>query len=131
MTVSTPEQHEQRASHDASEGKHNVCQGRLAALADAAVSEKLGALPGWQLLDMRLNRAFQCTNFDQSIDFMNRVASIANDINHHPDIAVLDKRSVRVTAWTRKLGYLTDIDFDLAASVEAMYATEFADRPAR
>lgn len=39
MTVSTPEQHEQRASHDASEGKHNVCQGRLAALADAAVSE--------------------------------------------------------------------------------------------
>lgn len=74
---------------------------------------------------------FQCTNFDQSIDFMNRVASIANDINHHPDIAVLDKRSVRVTAWTRKLGYLTDIDFDLAASVEAMYATEFADRPAR
>lgn len=47
---------------------------------------------------------------------MNRVASIANDINHHPDIAVLDKRSVRVTAWTRKLGYLTDIDFDLAAS---------------
>lgn len=59
------------------------------------------------------------------------VASIANDINHHPDIAVLDKRSVRVTAWTRKLGYLTDIDFDLAASVEAMYATEFADRPAR
>lgn len=104
---------------------------RLAALADAAVSEKLGALPGWQLLDMRLSRAFQCTNFDQSIDFMNRVASIANDINHHPDIAVLDKRSVRVTAWTRKLGYLTDIDFDLAASVEAMYATEFADRPAR
>lgn len=89
------------------------------------------ALPGWQLLDMRLSRAFQCTNFDQSIDFMNRVASIANDINHHPDIAVLDKRSVRVTAWTRKLGYLTDIDFDLAASVEAMYATEFADRPAR
>lgn len=78
MTVSTPEQHEQRASHDASEGKHNVCQGRLAALADAAVSEKLGALPGWQLLDMRLSRAFQCTNFDQSIDFMNRVASIAN-----------------------------------------------------
>lgn len=131
MTVSTPEQHEQRASHDASEGKHNVCQGRLAALADAAVSEKLGALPGWQLLDMRLSRAFQCTHFDQSIDFMNRVASIANDINHHPDIAVLDKRSVRVTAWTRKLGYLTDIDFDLAASVEAMYATEFADRPAR
>lgn len=105
--------------------------GRLAALADAAVSEKLGALPGWQLLDMRLSRAFQGTNFDQSIDFMNRVASIANDINHHPDIAVLDKRSVRVTAWTRKLGYLTDIDFDLAASVEAMYATEFADRPAR
>lgn len=38
---------------------------------------------------------------------------------------------MRVTAWTRKLGYLTDIDFDLAASVEAMYATEFADRPAR
>lgn len=53
MTVSTPEQHEQRASHDASEGKHNVCQGRLAALADAAVSEKLGALPGWQSLTQR------------------------------------------------------------------------------
>lgn len=67
MTVSTPEQHEQRASHDASEGKHNVCQGRLAALADAAVSEKLGALPGWQLLDMRLSRAFQCTNFDHPL----------------------------------------------------------------
>ncbi len=34
---------------------------------------------------------------------------------------------MRVTAWTRKLGYLTDGDFDLTASVEAMYATEFAD----
>ncbi len=112
MTVSTPSN--TSSEHPTMRPRESTTYVRgWRTLADATVSETRSTT--WLAASRHATQPrFQCTNLDQSIDFMNRVVSIANDINQHPDIAVLDKR-LRVTAWTRS-HYLTDIDFDLAAS---------------
>lgn len=82
---------------------HDVCCGRLSALTDRELSERLTALPGWELVDGKLRHTFGFGSFDQSMKFVAKIAAIADKFNHHPDICVHNKRSVRLTCWTRQM----------------------------
>ncbi|KAL34359.1 hypothetical protein T572_04060, partial [Mycobacterium tuberculosis UT0034] len=67
---------------------HDVCCGRLSALTDRELSERLTALPGWELVDGKLRHTFGFGSFDQSMKFVAKIAAIADKFNHHPDICV-------------------------------------------
>lgn len=70
---------------------HDVCCGRLSALTDRELSERLTALPGWELVDGKLRHTFGFGSFDQSMKFVAKIAAIADKFNHHPDICVHNK----------------------------------------
>ena len=68
----------------------------------------------WQERDGALERTFELPSFAAAIDFVNRIAEVADGENHHPDLTI-SYRKVTVRWWTHTAGGVTDRDRDLAA----------------
>jgi pterin-4a-carbinolamine dehydratase len=68
---------------------------------------------GWSEVDNALEREFRFNDFRAAIGFVERVAELAEDANHHPDIAIHYNR-VTLRWWTHTAGGVTDRDRELA-----------------
>lgn len=108
-----------------------TCAAAGCRLTDRELSERLTALPGWELVDGKLRHTFGFGSFDQSMKFVAKIAAIADKFNHHPDICVHNKRSVRLTCWTRQMHCLTRVDFDLAEAFSAVHDEQCSQQVAR
>ena len=49
------------------------------------VAERLATVPEWSMVDGHLHREFTYANFTEAWAFMNRVAPIAEQLDHHPN----------------------------------------------
>jgi len=65
-------------------------------------------------------RELKFDDFAAAIAFVDRVAELAEQANHHPDILVHGWNRVRLTLSTHSAGGLTDADFALAERVEGL-----------
>jgi 4a-hydroxytetrahydrobiopterin dehydratase len=91
--------------------------GDMSALSSAEVSSRLGALTGWRVENGELVRTFQFKDFVAAMQFVNRVADLAEQAGHHPDIDIRYNR-VRLGLVTHDAGGLTAKDFDLASKAD-------------
>jgi 4a-hydroxytetrahydrobiopterin dehydratase len=73
---------------------------------------RLKKIPEWELEKKHIERTFEFDDFSESIDFVNGVAEVAADEEHHPDIDIRYNK-VRLVL-THSRGGLTDLDFGLA-----------------
>jgi 4a-hydroxytetrahydrobiopterin dehydratase len=89
----------------------------MAALSDDEVKTRLSGLDGWELAGDAIEKQFQFEDFTGSVDFVNRITPIANEMNHHPDLAI-SWNKVTVTLSTHSEGGLTDNDFELARRID-------------
>ena len=89
----------------------------MSALSPAEVHSRIGSIPGWGVESGELVRVFQFRDFLASIAFVNRVAELAEEAGHHPDIDIRYNR-VRLALVTHDAGGITGKDFDLAAKVD-------------
>lgn len=95
------------------------CRGETPPLTGVEISRLGEEVPGWEVTgDHKLVRTFRGPDFVSAIDFVNRVAAIAEEEDHHPDIAV-SYRDVTFTIWTHVIGDLSENDFILAAKIDA------------
>jgi 4a-hydroxytetrahydrobiopterin dehydratase len=78
------------------------------------VEERLGSLPGWHMQDGELTRTFKFQDFVAALAFVNRVAVLAEQAGHHPDMDIRYNQ-VRLGLVTHDAGGITASDFDLAA----------------
>ncbi len=70
--------------------------------------------PGWRIVDdHHLEKEYTFPNFVDALAFVNRVAAIAEELGHHPDI-YLTWGKVRIQTWTHDANGLTGKDFELA-----------------
>jgi 4a-hydroxytetrahydrobiopterin dehydratase len=102
--------------------KHCVpCRGGIPPLAEEEARKLLAGTPEWTLEESgtRLVRRFEFEDFKKAIEFVNRVAEIAEAEGHHPDIAI-HWNKVDLTLWTHKIGGLHENDFILAAKVDKL-----------
>ncbi|HEV2980799.1 MAG TPA: 4a-hydroxytetrahydrobiopterin dehydratase [Solirubrobacteraceae bacterium] len=90
-------------------------------LADNEVQDRLARVPGWERADQQsIARELKFDDFVAAIAFVNRVAEVAEQANHHPDILVHGWNRVRLTLSTHSEGGLTAADFDMAARINAL-----------
>jgi 4a-hydroxytetrahydrobiopterin dehydratase len=75
--------------------------------------------PNWIEVDGGLERTFELPSFPEAIAFVNRVAELAEQENHHPDIAV-SYRKVTLRWTTHSAGGITDRDHALAAQSDGL-----------
>jgi 4a-hydroxytetrahydrobiopterin dehydratase len=71
-------------------------------------------VPGWELGENKLTRRFKFKNFREAMAFVNRVAELAEDEGHHPDIHISWNR-VRLDLTTHAIKGLSENDFIMAA----------------
>lgn len=88
-------------------------------LADRQVDGLLVQVPGWTLAGPEIRREFKLKDFKQAMEFVNSVAAIANDQDHHPDIHISYNR-VSIVLTTHKIGGLSMNDFILAARIDLL-----------
>ncbi len=97
------------------------CRGGVAPLAEPEARRLLEETPEWRLEEgaTRLARRFEFVDFRKAMEFVNRVADIAEEEGHHPDIAIHWNR-VDLVLWTHKIGGLHENDFILAAKISRL-----------
>lgn len=87
-------------------------------LSEQALDQALEGLE-WTREDDHLLKTVTLSDFMAAITFVNRVADLAEALDHHPDISISwNKVTLRVT--THDSGGLTEADIGLAKAVDAM-----------
>jgi 4a-hydroxytetrahydrobiopterin dehydratase len=82
-------------------------------LTDEEIAAALAALPGWTYAGNRLTRTVTHDSFAEAIAYVDRVAAVAEELDHHPDIDVR-YRDVTLACWTHTTGGVTTADVELA-----------------
>ena len=86
-------------------------------LSDIAIQRELGSLAGWSRRGDVLTRTYQFRNFTQAMEFVNRVAGLAESANHHPDIDIRYSK-VTLALSTHDAGGITSNDIALARAID-------------
>ncbi|HRA31629.1 MAG: 4a-hydroxytetrahydrobiopterin dehydratase [Thermomicrobiales bacterium] len=76
-------------------------------------------LPGWRREDRGIRKRFQRATFPAAIEFVGRIADLAEAANHHPDIDIR-WRTVILYLTTHEAGGVTTLDLDLARQIDAL-----------
>ena len=83
------------------------------------IKDRLKHVPGWDHEKKHIERLFEFEDFTQAMDFVNGVAELAEEEEHHPDMDIrYNKVTVRLS--THSEGGLTDADFDLAEKIDTL-----------
>ncbi|MFZ5594196.1 MAG: 4a-hydroxytetrahydrobiopterin dehydratase [Pseudomonadota bacterium] len=100
------------------------CRPGEPALGGTEALELLAHLPGWQIDDRgtEISRTFTFKNYYQTIAFVNALAWIAHQENHHPTLTVHYNRC-EVRYSTHAAGGLSENDFICAAKIDALLGT--------
>jgi 4a-hydroxytetrahydrobiopterin dehydratase len=86
-------------------------------LSEDAVTEGLqGSL--WEREGDAIVRDWTFADFKEAMAWVNRVAEVAEEANHHPDIQVHGWNKVRLTLSTHSVGGLTQGDLDMARRID-------------
>jgi len=77
---------------------------------------------GWELSHEgeRIRRRWTMKNFTAGIDFFNKVAELAEQEGHHPDLHLEGYRDATIELWTHAIGGLSENDFILAAKINLL-----------
>ena len=96
------------------------CRGGTPPLRREEVSRLLKELDGWEAVDGRqLKKGYAFKDFRGALEFVNRIAEVAEAEGHHPDICFGWGRA-EITIWTHDIGGLSENDFILAAKIDAL-----------
>lgn len=81
---------------------------------------------GWQVENPpaggsdKLVREFEFKNFLEALSFVNKVAKIAEEEGHHPNIYIHDYKKVKLELYTHKISGLHKNDFILASKIDSL-----------
>ena len=91
----------------------------MALLNDDDIQTQLDDMPEWAREGDSIKREYKFDDFKGSVDFVNRLTPAAEEMNHHPDIAI-SWNKVELTLSTHSEGGLTGNDFELAQKIDAL-----------
>ncbi len=95
------------------------CEGGVPEVGLEDASRWLKELPGWELDGdgKRICREWVVKDFMAGVDFIQRVAQLAEDEGHHPDLHLTGYRHLSVELTTHAIGGLSENDFVMAAKI--------------
>ncbi len=86
-------------------------------LNDESIDGWLESRKGWKRSGKALIKSFNFPSFRNAIVFVNRVASLADDLDHHPDIDVR-YTTISLSLTTHSADGLTEKDLNLAEKID-------------
>ena len=98
------------------------CEGGIPKFTPEQADQMLREIPSWERRGDKLFKKFKFKKFMDSIDFVNKMASVAEAEGHHPNFCV-NFREVEVTVWTHAIDGISENDFILAAKIDKLLNT--------
>ena len=86
-------------------------------LTDSEVQSKLDLMEEWILVDKSISKEFHFNDYMSGIDFVNVLAKIAEENNHHPDL-IIGWCKVTVTFTSHDLGGVTSDCINMAKALD-------------
>lgn len=108
------------------EAGHFCFDAGMDALSEEEIEQALAALPEWEYDGEAVTKTFTWASFRDAIDFVNDVADLAEDENHHPDLEIYFDEVI-VSFRTHSADSVTDRDVEMAAEVEDLLADDELD----
>jgi 4a-hydroxytetrahydrobiopterin dehydratase len=87
-------------------------------LTDDQARERAAALHDWEFRGSDIRKQYRFAGFKDAMAFVGRVAALAEEADHHPDILIEYDR-VTLTLTSHDSGGLTERDFRLARKIDA------------
>ncbi|MGV3489109.1 MAG: 4a-hydroxytetrahydrobiopterin dehydratase [Tuberibacillus sp.] len=89
--------------------------------ANDEIENILNQQEGWTVEDEKwLRKRFRFSEFLQGISFVNEIAKLSEEVNHHPFISIDYKVvTLKLTSWRMK--GITDLDLELIQKYDALY----------
>ncbi|MEJ2210051.1 MAG: 4a-hydroxytetrahydrobiopterin dehydratase [Anaerolineae bacterium] len=95
------------------------CKSDVTALSESEIEKLTPKVPDWTRKGKTIEREFEFEDFDGAMDFVDDVADLAAEQDHHPDI-LISYNEVRLTLSTHKVGGLSRNDFVMAAKIDEL-----------
>ncbi|NRB45326.1 MAG: 4a-hydroxytetrahydrobiopterin dehydratase [Verrucomicrobiales bacterium] len=89
------------------------------ALTPEIIQERIKKIPEWELNEDSISRSFEFDEYQFAIDFVNTIAEIAEEAQHHPDISI-NYTNVTLVLTTHSKGGLTESDFEVALRIDSL-----------
>ncbi len=83
------------------------------------IQARLSEATGWRYDGSVLSRQWRFADFREAVAFVNRVAGLAEALDHHPDI-LIRYHTVQLTLTTHSVGGVTEKDLQLAARINRL-----------
>ena len=99
--------------------KCKPCEGGTQPFDKKKIEENLKKLSGWSYENGEIVKTFQFKNYYQTVSFVNAVAWIAHQEDHHPDIE-FGYKTCKVRYATHAIGGISENDFICAAKADAL-----------
>ena len=81
------------------------------------IQKRMGKLGNWSLEGDSIVKDWVFRNFKESMEFVNKIAELAEKHNHHPAI-IINYNNVRLSLTTHYAKGLTEKDFELAEEID-------------
>lgn len=102
--------------------KCKPCEGGVEAATPDEARRQLAALASWTLANdgKHIRKEWTVKNFMAGMRFFERVAELAENEGHHPDLHLVGYRQVVIELTTHAIGGLSENDFILAAKIDEL-----------
>lgn len=88
-------------------------------VAPREIFEALKTLPGWLIVEGRLEKEFRFANFSRALVFVNKVVNPIEENQNYPRILITYDR-VRISLYTQEMGGLTLQDLSMARDMNLL-----------
>ena len=104
--------------------KCEPCEAGTPPLQEERILELQKEVPTWEVKeDKRLEKTFKFKTFLEGIYFVNRIANLAEEQGHHPDMHIR-YRKITFELTTHAIKGLSENDFIMASKIDWMYKLE-------
>ena len=88
-------------------------------LTQKKIEASLKTINNWKLVDNSIQKHFIFNDFNEAMDIVNKIAEIANELNHHPEwYNVYNK--LEITLNTHDVNGLSELDFTFAKKINLL-----------
>jgi 4a-hydroxytetrahydrobiopterin dehydratase len=96
------------------------CEGGIPPIEKSEANRLIKQLQGWKLIsNKKIRKEYHFINFKHNMDFVNKIAKLAESEKHHPDL-IISYANLKVELSTHAINGLSENDFILAAKIDQL-----------
>ena len=78
----------------------------------------------WTETESKLMKTIKCQDFNHALALLNKIAVVAESVNHHPDMKIYSYRFLSIEIYTHDTNSITQKDYELSKQIDKILNTK-------